>query len=61
MFRFVQTMRAKLAKNPFVANCIYYGTLFCGAEVAQQIVLKKYQPWSQVIYSLSLMEVVMEC
>ena len=38
----------RLVRSPFVTNCLYYGTLFCGAELTQQLVIRKYQPWSQV-------------
>ena len=38
----------KTLRSPYVTNCLTYGTLFCGAEMAQQIMIRKYGPWSQV-------------
>ena len=43
----MRSLRAGL-RSPYVSNCLSYGSLFCGAEVAQQLVIRKYQPWSQV-------------
>jgi len=34
-------------RSPYVTNCLTYGSLFCGAEMAQQIMIRKYGPWSQ--------------
>ena len=42
-----KTLRSGL-RSPYVTNCLTYGTLFCGAEMAQQVMLRKYGPWSQV-------------
>jgi len=47
MFRTIKAIKSKLSQSPYVSNCIYYGTLFCAAEVSQQVVIKKYLPWSQ--------------
>ena len=48
VLRLIQSVRTRLRQSPYVSNCLYYGTLFCGAELAQQLVMRKYQPWSQV-------------
>ena len=50
MFRTIKAIKSKLSQSPYVSNCIYYGTLFCAAEVSQQVVIKKYLPWSQVLW-----------
>ena len=34
--------------KPYLKNCFSYGSLFCGAELAQQLYIRKYQPTSQV-------------
>lgn len=34
--------------KPFLKNCFSYGTLFCGAELTQQLYIRKYHPTSQV-------------
>ena len=34
--------------KPYLKNCFSYGTLFCGAELAQQLYIRKYQPTHQV-------------
>jgi len=49
MSRLLTFLRGKLAAHPNLANCGYYGTLFCAAEVSQQVYLRKIQPWRQVI------------
>jgi len=33
--------------KPYLKNCFSYGTLFCGAELAQQFYIRKYQPSSE--------------
>ena len=38
----------RVARSPYLANCLRYGTFFCGAELVQQLALRKYGPWSQV-------------
>ena len=38
----------RVARSPYLANCVRYGTFFCGAELVQQLALRKYGPWSQV-------------
>merc|ERR1712243_281255 len=47
MSRLLTFLRGKLAAHPNLANCGYYGTLFCAAEVSQQVYLRKIQPWRQ--------------
>jgi len=47
MSRLVTLLRSKLAAHPNLANCAYYGTLFCAAEVSQQVYLRKILPWRQ--------------
>jgi len=37
----------RVARSPYLANCVRYGTFFCGAELVQQLALRKYGPWSQ--------------
>ena len=34
--------------KPYLKNCVSYGALFCGAELSQQLYIRKYQPTSQV-------------
>ena len=34
--------------KPYLKNCFSYGALFCGAELSQQLYIRKYQPTSQV-------------
>ena len=40
--------------KPYLKNCFSYGTLFCGAELAQQFYIRKYQPSSQVKLSIEV-------
>merc|ERR1719186_179838 len=47
MNHLIHTVRSKLANHPTISNCIYYGSLFCGAEVSQQLYIKKYLPKKQ--------------
>merc|ERR1711892_1480414 len=44
MNRLIYSIRSKFANNPTVTNCIYYGSLFCAAEVSQQLYIRKYSP-----------------
>ena len=49
-------VKAAVARaRPTLTNCLYYGTLFCGAELSQQFYLRKLQPWRQVSLWSSLM------
>jgi len=45
--RFFRSVRELLKRYPPVANCLTYGTLFCSAELSQQLILRKYTPASQ--------------
>jgi len=40
--------------KPFIKNCLSYGSLFVGAELSQQLYLRKYQPYSQALPSEKL-------
>ncbi|XP_023326035.1 mpv17-like protein, partial [Eurytemora carolleeae] len=40
-------VRKVLGRYPPLTNCLTYGTLFCTAELTQQIILKKYMPSQQ--------------
>jgi len=44
---FVRGVRGVFTKYPPLKNCLTYGTLFCSAELSQQIFLKIYTPSSQ--------------
>ena len=48
MNRLIHTVRSKLGQHPTLKNCVYYGSLFCGAEVSQQLYIRKYLPRKQV-------------
>ena len=49
-------VKAAVARaRPTLTNCLYYGTLFCGAELSQQLYLRKLLPWRQVSRWSSLM------
>ena len=52
IFLTFRAVKVALKKYPPVTNCLTYGTLFCTAELTQQILLKKYQPSQQVIHSI---------
>ena len=48
MNRLLPLIRSKLGKHPTLTNCVYYGSLFCAAEVSQQVYIRKYLPKKQV-------------
>ncbi len=41
-------VRRGLARWPVVTNALTYGTLFCTAELTQQLLIKKYLPYKEV-------------
>ncbi len=41
-------VRRGLARWPAVTNALTYGTLFCTAELTQQLLIKKYLPYKEV-------------
>ena len=48
MNRLLPLIRSKLGAHPTLTNCVYYGSLFCAAEVCQQFYIRKYLPKKQV-------------
>jgi len=44
---FFRGVRGVFTKYPPLKNCLTYGTLFCSAELSQQIFIKIYTPSSQ--------------
>eukprot|EP00091_Calanus_sinicus_P000535 TRINITY_DN10461_c0_g1_i1.p1 TRINITY_DN10461_c0_g1~~TRINITY_DN10461_c0_g1_i1.p1 ORF type:complete len:184 (+),score=39.21 TRINITY_DN10461_c0_g1_i1:87-638(+) len=47
MNRLLPLIRSKLGAHPTLTNCVYYGSLFCAAEVSQQVYIRKYLPKKQ--------------
>jgi len=47
MAAFFRNIKVVLKKYPPITNCLTYGSLFCTAELTQQILLKKYYPSKQ--------------
>ncbi len=49
-------VRRGLARWPAVTNALTYGTLFCTAELTQQLLIKKYLPYKEVIKNSQIVD-----